>query len=180
MTMATAGAQRCVCSEMRSTARRLCRSHDKVVLAVSGGSDSMCMLHAVASPTHALCRESCGSHADPFPAAPLVVTIDHGLRQESAAENHMVLQYARELGVAGHAAALQLPEGPGNKVMETARVGRYAALARAAVAAGAGAVLVAHHAGACQLSLPCLLASLRVRAAVPPLANAQRPPAACR
>lgn len=107
----------------------------------------MCMLHAVASPTHALCRESCSQDTEAFPAAPVVVTIDHGLRHESAAENDMVLQYAQALGVSGRSEALHLPPGPTNKVMETARTGRYAALARAALAAGAGAVLVAHHAG---------------------------------
>ena len=62
-----------------------------VMLAVSGGSDSLALLHLYAR------WRSLGFGANP---AAMVVTVDHGLRAESRAEAEFVASEARSLGLA--------------------------------------------------------------------------------
>lgn len=104
----------------------------KLLLAVSGGPDSMALLDVMAdlSPTFAIGIVAHG--------------IDHALRREAS----------RELDLAErHADARAVPFGrtkvvlkPGANVHARAREARWNALAAAAAAAGASAIATAHHA----------------------------------
>lgn len=103
----------------------------RVLLAVSGGSDSMALL-ALAAPLLA------GRVA--------VVHVDHGLRPTSAREADLVASVSRSLGLACE--VLRAGPGPGRpgRSETAARGRRLAALADAARSLGAGCVLLGHHA----------------------------------
>ncbi|SKA14369.1 tRNA lysidine(34) synthetase TilS [Consotaella salsifontis] len=104
----------------------------RVVLAVSGGPDSVALM--------ALAAESVDALAATFH----VVTIDHGLRPESVAEAAFVSRLACSLGLS-HETRLWR-EGPlAGNVSEQAREARYRLLAAAAREAGAAAIMTAHH-----------------------------------
>ncbi len=100
-------------------------------LAVSGGSDSMAMLHLMA---RAVPRAGAGLR---------VVTVDHRLRPEAAAEAAAVGRVCAGLGLAHE--VLDWHHGPlhGN-LMETARQARYGLMAGWARRHGIGRVMVAH------------------------------------
>lgn len=108
-----------------------------LVVAVSGGPDSLCLLHALAQ-------------LGPAGPALHVAHFDHGLRgAASQADAAFVAQTAREWGlpatveradVGAYAAAER------RNLHQAARELRYRFLAEVARAAGAGAVAVAHHA----------------------------------
>lgn len=106
---------------VESRVARHCAEHDllpagrPVLAMVSGGADSMCLLHVLV-----------GVHDGPVG----VLTIDHGLRPEAADEVEAVAAAARALGCAVHREALGLRAGPG--VQERARDARLAAAARTA------------------------------------------------
>ncbi len=107
-----------------------------VVVAVSGGPDSLALLHALAGLRSEL---GCELH---------IAHLDHGLRgAESAAEATFVAESARDwqipatiehTSVAARAAALGL------NLYAAGRAARYALLGRVAAAIGAQAVAVAH------------------------------------
>jgi tRNA(Ile)-lysidine synthase len=108
----------------------------RVVLAVSGGPDSMALLHLAVRAAHET-------------GWPLVVAhLDHGLRPESAADARFVADAAAALGLAAEVrrtdvAALAAERGSG--LEEAGRVARYAFL-RALVADGApGGVAMTGH-----------------------------------
>ncbi len=105
----------------------------RVLLAVSGGPDSMALMHCAA--THAA--------AVGIPA-PFVATVDHALRPESAAEASAVGDAARKLGLE-HAVLLWSGPKPATGVQDAARRARRDLLARHAAAIGAEAVVTAHH-----------------------------------
>jgi len=90
-----------------------------VLAMVSGGADSMCLLHMLL----AVHDGEVG-----------VLTIDHGLRREAADEVAMVAAAAEALGCRVHRAALALPPGAG--VQERARSARIELAER--IAAGHG------------------------------------------
>jgi tRNA(Ile)-lysidine synthetase-like protein len=108
-----------------------------VVVAVSGGPDSLCLLHALAQ----LRPDGLALHAAHF---------DHGLRgADSRADAAFVEAAARAWGlpaaleqadVGAYAAAQRI------NLHQAARVLRYRFLAQVALATGAQAVAVAHHA----------------------------------
>lgn len=103
-----------------------------VLIAVSGGADSMALL-ALAADWAA--RRS-GTRLS-------VATVDHSLRPESAAEAAAVARTAASLGLPH--ARLEAPLArPGARIEEAARDARYAALAAHAVAIGAEALATAH------------------------------------
>jgi tRNA(Ile)-lysidine synthase len=105
-----------------------------VVLAVSGGPDSLALMRLAA-----LWR-------DKSAAPPLhVATVDHSLRAESLAEAEQVGHWAKALGLP-HAILLWTGEKPRTGVQEKAREARYALLFAHARALGAEAVATAHHA----------------------------------
>lgn len=101
----------------------------KIGLAVSGGPDSLALLllyHEVVQ------RNFC------------VVTVDHGLRPESAAEATMVSGLCAERGIAHTTLSLSLAKGSG--VQARARAARYTAMAQWAHELGLAAIATAHHA----------------------------------
>lgn len=104
------------------------------VLAVSGGSDSMALLHLVARWRRA--RN----------VAPdiLVATVDHRLRAGSAAEASAVGEEVRRLGL-GHRTLVWPGERPKARIEEIAREVRYALLAEAAKSCASPVAIVTAH-----------------------------------
>lgn len=120
-------------------AQHMLRSHAPLVVAVSGGPDSLCLLHIL--------REL---SAD-FGVALHVAHLDHQIRGvESAAEARFVADLARDWGVPVTIGAIDVPAQAAQQrtnLHAAARVARYGFLAEVAQAVGAQAVAVAHHAG---------------------------------
>ncbi len=108
------------------------RPGDAVLLAVSGGPDSMALLHA-ASLAGRKQRLRLFAHG-----------VDHGLRPEAAKELELAAALAASLGTPFGRSLLAVPRG-GN-LQARARTARYQALAQAARAASAAIVATAHHA----------------------------------
>ena len=104
-----------------------------VVLAVSGGPDSTALMWLAARWRAALTRGP----------ALLAVTVDHGLRPESAVEARAVAMLARRLGIA-HRTLRWTGTKPKTGLPQAARAARYRLLAQAARKAGALAILTAH------------------------------------
>jgi tRNA(Ile)-lysidine synthase len=109
------------------------RSAPALVLAVSGGPDSTALLVLAVRWRAALKKGP----------ALLAVTIDHGLRPESAREAHAVKRLAGRLGVR-HRTLRWTGRKPTTGLQEEARRVRYRLLAAAARGAGAHHVLTAH------------------------------------
>jgi len=104
-----------------------------LVLAVSGGPDSIALMWLAARWRNALSR---GPRL-------LAVTVDHGLRPESAREARDVKRLARTLGVA-HRTIRWRGAKPKSGIPAAARAARYLLLASAARGSGAGHILTAH------------------------------------
>jgi tRNA(Ile)-lysidine synthase len=104
-----------------------------IVLAVSGGPDSMALLLLAA-------RWRAGRKRGP---KLLAVTIDHALRPESAREANEVKRVARRLGVV-HRTLRWTGKKPATGLQEKARQARYRLLAGAAARDGASHLLTAH------------------------------------
>lgn len=104
-----------------------------LILAVSGGPDSTALLVLAA-------RWRAGIKRGP---KLLAVTVDHGLRPESAREARAVKRLATRLGVR-HRTLRWSGRKPATGVQEAARAARYRLLAAAAKAVGAHHILVAH------------------------------------
>ncbi|MGL9622608.1 tRNA lysidine(34) synthetase TilS [Bradyrhizobium sp. U531] len=109
------------------------KSAPALVLAVSGGPDSVALMWLMARWQRSLAR------------APLltVVTIDHGLRPEAAREARAVKRLATELGLP-HRTLRWRGDKPKTGLPAAAREARYHLLAEAARAVGASHVLTAH------------------------------------
>lgn len=111
---------------MRGRVRRFVQQHGlltgRVAACVSGGADSMALLHLLVELGH----------------RPHVVTFDHGLRQASAAECAMVAAESGRLGLTCDVVALGVAPGPG--VAARARQARRDALPEA------DSVALGHHA----------------------------------
>lgn len=104
-----------------------------LILAVSGGPDSTAML-VLAARWRASLRDGPRLWA---------VTVDHGLRPESAREALMVKRLANRLGVP-HITRRWIGRKPKTAIQETARSVRYRFLGEAARRVGARHVLTAH------------------------------------
>jgi len=104
-----------------------------LVLAVSGGPDSMALMWLAARWRGALAN---GPRL-------VAVTVDHGLRQESAREARAVKAIARTLDIP-HRTLRWRDEKPKAGLPEAARAARYRLLAGAARRAGASHVVTAH------------------------------------
>jgi tRNA(Ile)-lysidine synthase len=111
---------------------------DRIVLAVSGGPDSMALLVLVAE---WLARK------DGATPTVSVATVDHGLRAESASEAAYVAEQAKRLGLP-HAILHWTDEKPVAGLAEAARNARYRLLDAHARSFGTdnAAVVTAHHA----------------------------------
>jgi tRNA(Ile)-lysidine synthase len=106
-----------------------------LVVAVSGGPDSTALLWLAARWHRSL-------RARHKPAL-LALTVDHGLRRESAGEARDVAALARRLGVP-HKTLRWNGRKPATGLPQAARLARYALLAKAARGIGASHVLTAH------------------------------------
>ena len=107
-----------------------------LILAVSGGPDSMALLH--------LAVEAARRHD----WRPLVAHLDHGLREGSADDAQFVADAASRLGFEvsirkADVAAMAAERGGG--IEEAGRVARYAFLEEVAAAAGADALVLTAH-----------------------------------
>jgi len=103
------------------------RQRGRILVAVSGGADSLALLLAA---------------ADVAPERTGVASLDHGLRREAAEEVQRVAELARQQGLPFHGESLGVPPGPGAEAR--ARAARYAALERIARAHGYSAIATAH------------------------------------
>ena len=108
------------------------KNEHHVLIAVSGGSDSIALLHLF----HQWAM-NCGR------PKLTVATIDHGLRMESAAEARHVAKICAGLGIP-HIIETWSGQKPQSGVSEKAREARYALLSVAAKKAGASAIVLGH------------------------------------
>jgi len=109
------------------------KSAPALVIAVSGGPDSVALMWLLARWRRALSR---GPQL-------VAVTVDHGLRPEAAAEAREVKRLARALELS-HRTMHWAGEKPKRGVPAAARAARYRLLAEAARMAGATHILTAH------------------------------------
>jgi tRNA(Ile)-lysidine synthase len=109
-----------------------------LLLAVSGGPDSMALLALFSTWS----RDAGASGARPALRA---VTVDHGLRPESTAEAGLVSREAGRLGVPHVVLEWPGPK-PGAGLQAAARAARYRLLCGEAARCGASHVVTAHHA----------------------------------
>ena len=108
-----------------------------LVLAISGGPDSTALMLLAA-------RWARGIHKTRKRAPKLIaVTVDHGLRAESAREAAAVKRLARSLGIE-HRTVRWTGAKPRTGLQEAARAARYRLLSDAARKAGAPFILTAH------------------------------------
>jgi tRNA(Ile)-lysidine synthase len=119
---------------VRRTLREECavQPGDHILIAVSGGGDSIALLHALARIGPAL-GIRLSAHA-----------VDHGLREEAAGELDLAEGVAERCAVPFSRCTVQLKAG-GN-LQHRARQARYAALREAQAALGAHYIATAHHA----------------------------------
>ena len=121
------------------TAHRMIEPGAPVLVAVSGGPDSLCMLHALTQ-----LRDQLGITLH-------VAHLDHMIRgAESADEAVFVADLARAWGLPSTVEATDVPalaRAQRANLHAAARAARYSFLARVARLIGAQAVAVAHHAG---------------------------------
>jgi tRNA(Ile)-lysidine synthase len=105
---------------------------ERVLVAVSGGADSMALLSVLArlAPKRGFTLVAHG--------------VDHGLRPEANAELDLARDFAHALGVPFERTRVQV--GAGGNLQARARAARYAALAHALETNGAVWIATAHHA----------------------------------
>jgi len=119
------------------TANQLLQRGDHVLVAVSGGADSMALLH---------CLEQL---KEQYHLKLTVCSIDHGLRGEPAVQDVLfVAAYANQQGLAFKAVTLDVNRYKQEQKIGTqaaARALRYQALAKVMVDVGATKVAFAHH-----------------------------------
>jgi tRNA(Ile)-lysidine synthase len=123
------------------TAARLFHSWEnarKIVLAVSGGPDSVALMLLAAQWARQVAPFDPGAHLH-------VATVDHGLRDGSRGEAERVASWAGGLGLA-HDILVWEGVKPTSKIQERAREARYGLLFSFAGRIGADVVATAHHA----------------------------------
>ncbi|HXF57682.1 MAG TPA: tRNA lysidine(34) synthetase TilS [Actinomycetota bacterium] len=123
-----------VLERVRAAARvhRMFEPGDRVLVAVSGGPDSLCLLHALARLRRLLRVDLACFH------------FDHGLREGSETDARYVARQARALGVPFVLRRAESRPGRGESVEAWAREVRYRALAEAASELGARVAAVGH------------------------------------
>jgi tRNA(Ile)-lysidine synthase len=103
---------------------------ETVLVAVSGGADSVALLHVLVTLAGEL---SLRLHA---------LHVDHGLRPDSGADGAFVTRLADRLGVPADVVGVAVPAGP--SLEATARAARYAALEAHAARLGAARIALGH------------------------------------
>ncbi len=111
---------------------RLLESGDHVLVGVSGGPDSVALLHALV-----LVRPE-------FSLRLTVCHVHHGLRPEADGDAAFVEVLAARLGCAVRLVRVDVARGGGRSPEEAARIARHAALARAARGTGARRIALGH------------------------------------
>ncbi|BCH55340.1 tRNA(Ile)-lysidine synthase [Agrobacterium vitis] len=106
----------------------------RLLVAISGGSDSTGLLLALHEQLHAMPAKPVTLHA---------ATIDHGLRVGSAAEAETVAALCGRLGIA-HTIRRWTGDKPKSGISAAARAARYRLLAEIAKEIGAAAILTGH------------------------------------
>lgn len=119
-------------SRLRQEAGALFPGAAPVIAAVSGGADSLALLHLLPA-AGLVARERL-----------LVAHFDHGLRPGAATEAGQVAAWAAALGIPCRVERWERGEG-GENLMAAAREARHAFFARLAREVGAGAVATGHH-----------------------------------
>lgn len=115
--------------------------YEKLYLAVSGGCDSMALMHLVAD------WQAGAPDGAASTASVCVLSVDHGLRPEARGEAEWVLARARERGLAGEVLTIDA-EAPESGIQEWARDQRYNVLcARVVSGGGVAALVTGHHQG---------------------------------
>lgn len=111
-------------------------THKKIALAVSGGPDSIALMHHVA-------RQIADEPDQDYPEV-TVLTVDHGLREEAADEARFVEQQAKILGL--NTVTLRWEgEKPTSNIQEEARDARYDLMLAYCTEHKITAFLTAHH-----------------------------------
>jgi tRNA(Ile)-lysidine synthase len=143
---------RVVPASISNALSRYCNPDARVAVCVSGGVDSMTLMHAsVTQPAELSVRHitSAKDLATNAPYKPLVITVDHQLRIESSREAEFVRESAERVGLDclklkldWHGEALT-----SNRIMEAARAKRYRAISDACLSNGVDCLMTAHHQG---------------------------------
>ena len=115
------------------TALDLLAPYNSLLLAVSGGPDSVALM---------LLAAQWAGRAERRIA---VATVDHGLRAGSCAEAETVGEWARALGFTHHHLTW-VGDKPTSRIQERARAARYALLVDCAITIKSEAIVTAHHA----------------------------------
>jgi tRNA(Ile)-lysidine synthase len=118
-------------------ANNLVISGDKAFLAVSGGQDSMCMLHLFSRLAKKINIEL------------LVVTFDHGLRKESAKESRLVKKFCKKLKIECISESIDVKKYAKQKSVSDETAGRnlrYENLENIALKYGCSKIATAHNA----------------------------------
>lgn len=109
----------------------------RVLVAVSGGADSMALLHLLCGMRNALCISVHAAH------------FEHGIRGEaSLADARFVMEQCASLGVPCHMENGNVPALAASRRLsleDAARQARYAFLDKTAAACGASYIAIAHH-----------------------------------
>ncbi len=129
--------------------RRFCflEEYGSIALAVSGGADSMALLYLIAQWRQALLkRKLSGSDVCSDLPEIHILTVNHGLRDEAAAETRFVLEHVEELGFLGKT-LLWLGEKPSTSLQESAREARYTLCTDYCKSNNIEVMLTAHHIG---------------------------------
>ncbi|MGO9000120.1 MAG: tRNA lysidine(34) synthetase TilS [Polyangiaceae bacterium] len=104
---------------------------DRALVAVSGGPDSMALLHVLA-----LLRAQIGHTL-------VAHGVDHGLRPEAASELDLAERFARSIDVPFERTVVRVP--PGGNLQARARAARYGALRAIAARSRCVVIATAHH-----------------------------------
>jgi|GEM_PF-6191073 len=107
----------------------------KILVAVSGGRDSMALLHGL----YLLNQRSCA------PIKIEIATVHHGLRQEATLEVQGVLNYCDHIKVPAHVIYLDPPDNMPEGAQAWARQARYQALESLRQRLDCQAIALAHH-----------------------------------